>query len=664
MLFIVLATAPATAQDRRDGVALLAAFRAINQGDWDKARESAEKRSTILADIVEWRRLREDGGTLAETNRFLQNHPDWPGLQRLRRIGEQTLAPSTPPDQVLAYFKDQPPQTGHGMLRLAIALRATGDQETGDQMVVHAWKTMTLTKAEFATFLTQNTKLLAPHHTERLDMLLWRGRLVEAERLLPLMGKDQTALAKARIALQRNMPGVDDLIKAVPEDLQADAGLAHARFEWRIKKGMRAGAMQIILDQSKTAEGLGLPEEWANRRRLLARQEMRQGNAARAYDLASAHHLKAGSNFADLEWLAGYIALRKLNRPQVAVNHFQRFSDAVSSPISRGRAGYWLGRAYEAAGDPQAAGRAYADGAQHQTSFYGLLAAERLSLPMDPALANRPTQGDMPFADSSVFAAGRILMDAGHISLAEVFLTHLAESLDDQGVAQLALFLQQEDQPHLSVMIGKRASRGGVTVPSALFPLHPLMDADIPVAPELALAIARRESEFDPSVRSQVGARGLMQLMPATAKAVAADLELTHTTARLSDAVYNAILGTAYLRDLTDIFGPSNVMVAAAYNAGPSRPLRWMDERGDPRIGEVDVIDWIEHIEFRETRNYVMRVMESLPVYRAQLTGQPQNLRFMEELIGAKAVVRPRARPEQLSPATQLSPTSAENDIR
>ncbi|WP_208347618.1 lytic transglycosylase domain-containing protein [Pseudaestuariivita rosea] len=661
MMFLALPISPSAAQDRRDGLALLAAFRAINQGEWDQAREAAERRSALLADIIEWRRLREAGGTLDETNRFLQKNGDWPGLQRLRRVGEQNLTPNVPADQVLAYFKDQPPQTGHGMLRKSIALRQTGQAQQADALIVQAWREQTLTKAEFATYLTQHTKLLTSHHEARIDMLLWRGRLVEAERLMPLINDDQKKLAAARMGLQRNISGVDDLIKAVPDDLRNAPGLAFDRFEWRVKRGFRDGALEILQQHSVSADMLGRPEEWANRRRLLARQDMRNGNAGRAYALAANHHLTAGSHFADLEWLAGYIALRKLNKPDVAIAHFERFSDAVGSPISKGRAGYWLGRAYEVAGNPTAAGRAYAEGAQYQTSFYGLLAAERLQLPMMPSLVHGLDAQDWrgaDFVDSSVFQAAQLLLQSGHRDLAEMFLTHLAESLNAKGVAQLAKFAMDQGEPHLAVMIGKRATGHGVTVPAAMFPVHPLADENLTVPPELALAIARRESEFDPTVRSRVGARGLMQLMPATARAVASDLDLDYTTAKLSDPDFNATLGVAYLEDLTQMFGPSYVLVAAAYNAGPSRPRRWMTEHGDPRTGDIDPIDWIEHIEFRETRNYVMRVMESLPVYRAQLTGHPQPLRLTEELIGTYPVIRPRMRPdgdrtELVVPATE-----------
>jgi soluble lytic murein transglycosylase len=233
-----------------------------------------------------------------------------------------------------------------------------------------------------------------------------------------------------------------------------------------------------------------------------------------------------------------------------------------------------------------------------------------------------------------------LLQASGEINLAERFWTHLAESLDRDQASQLGQAAIDIGQPHLAVMIGKRVARRGITLPAPYYPLHPLAEADLPMAPEMNLAIARRESEFDPVVRSGVGARGLMQIMPATAKEVAASLgrSADHSTDRLSsDPVYNAELGAAFLSQLAGRFNGNVVMMSAAYNAGPSRPIRWMERFGDPRKGsdDFDMIDWIEHIPFRETRNYVMRVAESLPIYRARLGGDALPIPFGQELTGS-----------------------------
>jgi soluble lytic murein transglycosylase len=365
---------------------------------------------------------------------------------------------------------------------------------------------------------------------------------------------------------------------------------------------------------------------------------MRAGEARTAYRLASRHGLTGGSTYADLEWLAGYVALTYLDDPETALRHFENLRLAVETPISLGRAGYWEGRAYEAMGNAEMAQAAYAFGGEFQTSFYGLLAAEKAGMPMDPELTGRTEYGDWrtsSFANSSVLAAALLLQRAGEMTLAERFLTHLAEGLNAQEVGQLANLAFELEEPHIALMIAKRAAEGGIVVPSAYYPVVDLGASNPIVPPELALSIARRESEFDPTVVSGVGARGLMQLMPGTAEEMAGDLGLSYSANRLTtDPAYNATLGVAYLAELVNNFGSNFVLVSAAYNAGPSRPIRWMEERGDPRSGQIDVIDWIEHIPFTETRTYVMRVMESLPVYRARLSGQTEPIRLSEELTG------------------------------
>jgi soluble lytic murein transglycosylase len=278
-------------------------------------------------------------------------------------------------------------------------------------------------------------------------------------------------------------------------------------------------------------------------------------------------------------------------------------------------------------GDPEAASVAYGEGAKFQTSFYGLLAAEKASLPFDPALAGaRPVQDwrTSPLVRAPLFEAGMLLQASGEMNLAERFWTHLAEQLIADDIALLGQAAIDMDQPHIAVMIGKRAAQRGLEIAAPYYAIHPLIEMDLPMAPEMTLAIARRESEFDPIVQSGVGARGLMQVMPATAQE-----RLT------TDPDYNARLGAKYLSQMAGRFGGNVVMVSAAYNAGPARPPRWISDYGDPRTGDIDIVDWVEMVPFRETQNYIMRVTESLPIYRARLGLDPLPVPFSQELVGS-----------------------------
>lgn len=620
----------------QDASLLTEAFEEMREGDWDAARATAERVGPVAGDIIEWHRLRAGKGSFDELRAFLARRPDWPGLEELRKKTEGLVPYRARADEVIAHFDEMPPQTGAGMIVLAAAHETLGHRDEADALLIRAWTEFDLSTGDENYMMERYSKLLKPYHEKRLDMLLWNGDEKRTERMLPRVSQGWQALARARLALRDTRPGVDGLIEKVPAALRDDAGLAFERYYWRARKGRNDGAIEIALARPGTAEGLGRPEDWANLRRLLARWAMRQGQPETAYRLASAHGLTEGQHYADLEWLAGYLALRYLDRPAAALEHFETFEAAVVTPISLGRAGYWKGRALEALGRSEDAMAAYREGGRHQTAFYGLLAAERAGMPMDPSLtgtADVPDWATAQFTASSVFEAAFLLYHAGENYLTQRFLVHLSESLDATELVQLGDYALSLDEPHLALMIAKQAVYQGVVIPRAYFPVVDLGLEELPVPEELALAIARRESEFDHTVKSGAGAMGLMQVMPATAKEVAGWINVRYERDRLiSDPAYNARLGVTYLAELTEILGPNYALVAAGYNAGPGRPARWISEYGDPREPETDPVDWIEHIPFRETQNYVMRVMESLPVYRARLTGETAELRLSEEL--------------------------------
>ncbi len=628
---------------RADAAAgLRAGMAEMRKGDWNEALRVSGTRGSVSRDIIVWHWLREGFGSSGDVLVFLDRRPDWPGLAWLRRKSEPSFT-GADPDRVLKFYADTPPQTAEGALNYAVALMAKGRHGDAEADIVAAWRTMPMGSGLQKDYLENFSKLLKPHHDARLDRMLWDGHLVSAGQMLPLVDADQRKLAEARIALQKREPGVDSKVAAVPKALESAPGLAFDRFVWRDRKELDDSAIDLMLEKSSSPTALGEPDKWAEGRRRLARLEMRTGDANRAYKIAANHHMtpEMGYGYADLEWLAGFLALRKLNDPATAVRHFQNFQTAVQSPISKGRGGYWLGRAYAAQGDADKAYDAYAMGADYQTSFYGLLAAERIGRPFDSELANprrAPHWKQAEFADSSVLEAGLLLLRAGEDNLSERFLTHLVEGLDPVQANQLGDLVIELKQPHLAVMIAKRAATTGTVLPAAYYPVHPVADLGLPMAKEMTLAIARRESEFDPVVVSGAGARGLMQVMPATAKIVAGELGILggHKTTRLtSDWQYNAKLGANYLSGLAADFNGNVVMMAAGYNAGPRRPITWMQRYGDPRAGEVDVVDWIETIPFSETRNYVMRVAESLPVYRARLGRDALPVPFSQELTGS-----------------------------
>lgn len=638
VFFVVLLILGLARMSRADDAADLSrAMGFLKAGDYTSALTAAGPEGSLTRDIVEWHRLRDGKGSFADYCAFLSRRPDWPGLPYLAKVGERSIDAGADPAAVVAYFEASPPQTGAGIRAAITAHLARGEEGDAEALAVLAWRSMALSGDDEAALLALYPSLLAGHHAARMNMALWRGLDGEAGRLLPRLSPGQQALAQARIGLRDQVDGVDKLIAAVPPALAGDPGLAWDRYVWRKRKGRDADALALLVERSTSAEALGQPDRWSPERRWLARDLMRAGQGRTAYQVASRHFLSPdASDYADLEWLSGYIALRLLDDPATALDHFTRFRMAVDTPISLGRAGYWEGRALEAMGAKVDAQAAYEFGAEFQTSFYGLLAAERAGLPMDPALLGTevfPDWRQAAWQSSPVMQAALLLLRAGERDLAERFMRHLCESLDATAIGQMADMALELEEPHIALSLAKFAADRGIVLNRAYYPISPLSRAKLPVPVELAMSIARRESEFDPVVISPAGARGLMQLMPGTAQDMAKVLGLDYELGRLtSDPDYNAQLGSAYLAKLTGEFGRNWMLVAAGYNAGPTRPRRWISEYGDPRDEGVDPVDWIESIPFEETRNYIMRVTESIPVYRARLHGKVEPITLLADL--------------------------------
>ncbi|MDQ2066852.1 lytic transglycosylase domain-containing protein [Xinfangfangia sp. CPCC 101601] len=602
--------------------------------DWTGALAAAP--AGVGRDLVLWQQLRAGTGSLGEYEDFLARRPDWPGLPLLKEKGEEAVARSTTPSRIIGYFGKDLPQTAKGAISLVAALQANGQRDLAETEAMRAWVDLEFTAEEEAALLSLAPDAVARVHQLRLDTLLWAGRRAEALRMLPRVSADWQRLAAARIGLRADQSGTTALIDAVPTALKADPGLNYERFLWRMRRDAYDDAVQLLLDTP--AENLGKPELWADRRALMARWLMRNSRPQDAYRVAARHGLTSGSGFADLEFVAGFIALRKLNDAATAQKHFAALKAGVSTPISLSRAEYWLGRAAEAQNKAETANQHYKAAARHQTAYYGLLAAEKLGLSLDAALLDTSRPSDWRqagFAKSSVLQAALLLQKAGDLALSKRFFLQVGESLDATGLAQLADLALELDEPHIAVLIGKAAAERGIILPSAYYPVPGMVPDGLAVSRALALAISRRESEFDPAARSHADARGLMQVLPGTAQIVAKELGLDYEAGKLiSDPAFNVIMGAGYLAKMVDQFGPSIALVASGYNAGPNRPKRWIEEFGDPRLANTDVVDWVETVPFAETRTYVMRVVEGVVIYRAKLKGQVGPVRITSELKG------------------------------
>lgn len=633
-LFFMLSLSTATGQD---GQKLAQAIEAMKADDWPTAARLVTQIGDQSArTYYDWRKLRASQGTWPEYVKFNRENGDWPGLPLLRKRGEVLIPVGRPANEIVSFFADAAPRTGTGALRLAEALTNLNQADQAQNVIIAAWQSMPLTADERQEIHRRYASILSPHHWARADQMIWEGQFDQAASVKPYLTAGQQALVDTRIALRQGKDGVNKMINALATTYKSDPGLAYDRFRWRLRNDLSDDAERLLRAQSASRAKLGRPEIWADRRRQMARRALRDGRPEIAYELASKHYLSPGtSGYTDLEWLSGYIALKRLGQAEKAVTHFRRLRNVSVSPITQGRVWYWLGRAHEANGNPEKAKEGYTVAARFPTSFYGQLAAARANIPPDPRLTGIPGANwkGARFLSSDIFRTGVLLHQAGERYEGGWFFTHLATSLTEQEQAGLGTYLLSIDRPNMALRVAKRAARDGRIIAAPYYPITELARLNNRVPPELTMAIARQESELNPDVESPAGARGLMQVMPGTAQDVAKQLGVAYSKDRLrQDWRYNADLGTAYLAQMLSRYNGSYVLAAAAYNAGPRRADRWIAQFGDPRRPGADVEAWIESIPFRETRNYVMRVLEGVGVYRVRLTGNPANLTINRDL--------------------------------
>ncbi|GAB4391022.1 MAG: lytic transglycosylase domain-containing protein [Kiloniellaceae bacterium] len=586
---------------------------------------AAQGAHPLAAKIVRWQDLgrRDAGHGFAEINAFLDANPGWPGLYGLYRNAELALPDTLSAAQVLAWFGERLPITGQGALRHAAALWDVGQQSRARDAARQYWVTINFDSQEEAAFRNRFQSLLRQEdEVARLDRLLWDRRTTDAARQLQRAPSGPAALARARIALIGNRPGVDALIGRVPAHLQDDPGLTYERAVWRQRRGRVDGVVELLDSlPSSTVENAA----WWRLRNWVVWRALDRKDYALAYRMSAAHGHSEGLPFAEGEWQAGWMALLYLDKPEVAYRHFVRLHDGVSSEISKSRGAFWAGEAAVARRQAEEARTWYQTATTYPATFYGQLAGQRLGITLlsaATALPAMPLPRRQLFEANELVAAVRLLGELDQPRLQNLFFARLRQdaqdAFDHRLVIELANSLGRQD---VAIRTAKAARRGGHEMHPLLYPKRALPTGPAPEA-ALVLAVMRQESEFYAKARSPVGALGLMQLMPATARQTARGMGLPFSRDRLtSDPDYNLRLGQAYLAELLDRFDGSYVLALAAYNAGPARAERWIQEYGDPRNPAVDTIGWIERIPFSETRNYVQRILESLVVYRE---GQPK----------------------------------------
>ena len=548
----------------------------------------------------------------------------WPGLAGLRGNSERALYNENPPAaEVLAAFGNTLPETPEGTLVLARALIANGRAAQAAPIVRKVWRGQDLDKGLEEKFLAACGGLLGPaDHKARMDLLLYHGKTAQAKRFGDL-GKAQS-LYTAWAAVNNRSANAGTLLDTISPQWKSDPAYLFMRVEYQRRQENYDKAAALLAQMPRDRSLLVDPGQWWDEQRIVSRGLVDEGNFKDAYRIAANNVGATPTDIGEAEFHAGWYALRGLHDGEAAEAHFRKILDVSSGPLSVSRAWYWLGRAAEAGG-PGKASEFYAKAAALPSTFYGQLAAEKLGRRTLNVSYPSPSDSDRQRFQSreAVMAISR-LEAAGNGWRADSLYRALAQQLQSPGeIAILAARAEKSGNHQLSLQVGKIAYGRGVDVAALAFPIGVIPDnANISGSGKaLAYAIARQESAFNPAAVSAANARGLLQLLPKTAKAVASRHGMTFSADRLTqDAGYNATLGSHYLGEQIDAFGGSYILTFIAYNAGPNKVPDWINRYGDPRGKPIDeVVDWIERIPFPETRNYVQRVMENYQVYKARL---------------------------------------------
>ncbi|MFM9847750.1 MAG: lytic transglycosylase domain-containing protein [Hyphomicrobiaceae bacterium] len=630
------------------------AIKAVGAGDIARARALRGQLADPAARrLVDWFALRNGFGTPAEFYSFSEANPAWPDRQLLRRRAEeQAFVQGGSSQKIRSMFRDEGPQTGAGFAALASAHLAEKDQDRARTTAAKVWREYELAATLETGFLERfKTLLSADDHKRRLDRILVdsvrfsserdeRGAI--ARRVIPLLPEAEQKKAEARLAVFLKAKTADKLLAALPAEAEGtvDWGLAYQRVQHLRSLGRMDEVWKILTVLPNDPDKLVSPDDWWMERRAAAYAALRADKPDIAYAVVRDPGPLSVNPLKDATFMAGWLALRYLDNAKAALTHLEASRAAADGPLTQSRADYWLGRTLEALGRQDEAHKRYAEAAKLFDTFHGQLARHKIE--PGPGLgANLPA---MPTAEEAnrfneldaVKAVGIAVNANLDRSIVRMLAGHLRYHLKTEGeVALLAQLAETLGDTQMVVRIGKTAIARGMNLVIYAYPVHTFPTyKPLRTPPETAmlLGIARQESEFNSAIISTAGARGLLQVMPITARHICRDHKVKCDVPRLlTDNSYNAMIASAYIGDRMAEFGGNYVLTLAGYNAGPGRAREWMRAFGDPRTSKVDPIDWIESIPIEETREYVKKVLANIQVYRARL-GEAQALRLSQDL--------------------------------
>ena len=609
---------------------------AFQKGQWNVALSTAKKaKDKSIYNFVQWRYFLTSGNQASfyDYMLFIKKNNHYPRISRIRYIAEHKLSTDKiSPKKIIDWFNKEGPLSGYGKLILGESYIRTGNLDKGKSLIKEGWITAELSRSNMKFFRSRYKKYLDSNdYIKRADYLAWEEKYWDLKRMLRYLPKDYQLLYTARQILMSKSYGADQAIKNVPNKLKDDAGLNFDRLKWRRKRGRIDSSLEILFKVKNDKKYLIRPDKWWAERAIMTRALIYKKKYEIAYKVSSQHSLEEGPEFAEAEWMSGWIALSFLNDPILAIDHFNSFYQNVSYPISMSRGAYWLGRSYEKIGDIEQSKQWYGEATKYLTTYYGQLAHLKIKPNQKFELAEQQkitVDYKKSFYQKELVKVVYLLDALNKDKYTKDILKHLANDNISQGSEVLAAELSTNISRYdFAIQISKLASyqkrfQNDFSYPIISTPKF----VNKRKIPETAfiLSLIRQESEFDMSANSHAGAQGLMQLMPYTAKLVSKQAKLPYSKSRLTeDPEYNINLGSHYIAGLILQYDGAYPFATAAYNAGPKRVKYWKKINKDPQKNQVDFVDWVELIKFKETRNYVQRVMENYNVYRYILEKKP-----------------------------------------
>ena len=611
-------------------------FLNIKEKKWTSAFRATKKiKDKDFNNLVSWIYLKEKNNkaTFSDYIKFIDNNPRYPRINRLKYLAEHKInLNSNSPNTVIGWFENSEPLSGFGKIKLGESYILKGDSEKGGELIKEGWVNASLSSKDLKYLNKKYRKFLnSSDHIKRAEYMAWNYKYWDLKRILRYLPKDQRALYNARQILMSNSYGVDDAIEKVPSNLKSDIGLRYDRLKWRRRRGRVESSLEIINGAPKNNDELIRADLWWKERHVISRSLIYKKKYLLAYEVAKNHSLEEGPELAEAEWMAGWIALSFLNNPNIALKHFKVFYENVGYPISLARGAYWIGLTYEKLGNEKLSKNFYEEGSKYLTTFYGQLSYKKINPIGEFELVDESKYSkeyEKEFNKNPLVKHVILLKELNKTKYSKDILKHLAEENIEKGSEVLAAKLATEvGRYDYAIQISKKASYEKRFYNKFNYPIITtprVINGKSMPSQEIILAITRQESEFDPKANSYAGAKGMMQLMTYTAKLVAKQMKEPYSKSKLtSDPEYNIRLGTYYFNSLLNEYKEVYPFAIAAYNAGPKRVRYWRKINGDPSKGKIDYVNWIELIKFKETRNYVQRVLENANVYRFMLSGKP-----------------------------------------